>query len=285
VDIVVQVCVFLIMAIVGLDLTRADVRRITERPTLVVGATLGQWLLLPVAAWAIAWALPLPPHIVAGTVLLAACPGGAISNYYTLIARADVALSVTLTPISTAASVIMLPLISAVGFNLLVEDEASVAAPIGPMAVQLIVNLLIPVILGMWIRAAYPEFVARHKAKARRLGDTALVATVAFLLYGLRQSALTNLGSTILVAVLFAVIAAAAGLMVGVALRADRRQILTLAIEFACRNNAIVVLIGLVVLDRPELAVFGLVVFLTQVPLVLGGVVAARRWRGATATA
>jgi hypothetical protein len=47
---------------------------------------------------------------------------------------------------------------------------------------------------------------------------------------------------------------------------------------------AIIVLIGLVVLDRPELAIFGLVVFLTQVPLVLGGVVAARKWRGATAT-
>jgi BASS family bile acid:Na+ symporter len=209
VDIAVQVCVFLIMAIVGLDLTRTDFGRIAERPALVLGATIGQWLLLPAAAWAIAWALPLPPQIVAGTVLLAACPAGAISNYYTFIARADVALSVTLTPISTAASVITLPLISAVGFNLLVEEEARVAAPIGPMAVQLIVNLLIPVVLGMWIRARYPEFVARHKAKARRLGDTALLATVAFLLYGLRRSALTNLGSTILVAVLFAVIAAA----------------------------------------------------------------------------
>ena len=64
---------------------------------------------------------------------------------------------------------------------------------------------------------------------------------------------------------------AAAGLTVGVALRADRRQLLTLAIEYACRNNAIVVLVGLVVLDRPELAVFGLVVFLSQMPLVLGG--------------
>jgi BASS family bile acid:Na+ symporter len=284
VDIVVQVCVFLIMAIVGLDLTRTDFGRIAERPALVAGATVGQWLLLPLAAWAVAWALPLPPQIVAGTVLLAACPAGAISNYYTFIARADVALSVTLTPISTAASVITLPLISAMGFNLLVEDESRIAAPIGPMAIQLIVNLLIPVMLGMWIRARYPEFVARHKTKARRLGDTALVATIAFLLYGLRRSALTNLGSTILVAVLFAVIAAAAGLIVGVALRADRRQLLTLAIEFACRNNAIVVLIGLVVLDRPELAIFGLVVFLTQVPLVLGGVVASKRWRWAAAT-
>jgi BASS family bile acid:Na+ symporter len=284
VDIAVQACVFLIMAIVGLDLTREDFGQLAERPALVVGATVGQWLLLPVAAWVVAWALPLPPQIVAGTVLLAACPGGAISNYYTFIARADVALSVALTPIATAASVLMLPLISAVGFNLLVEDEARVAAPIGPMAVQLIVNLRIPVMLGMWIRAAHPEFVARHQTRARRLGDTALVATVAFLLYGLGRSALTNLGSTVLVAVLFTVIAAGAGLVVGVALRADRRQLLTLAIEYACRNNAIVVLIGLVVLDRPELAVFGLVVFLTQVPLVLGGVVAAKKWHWAAAT-
>jgi BASS family bile acid:Na+ symporter len=276
-DLAVQIAVFLIMAIVGLDLTRNDFGRLSERPALVVVATVAQWLLLPVAAWAVAWILPMPPHIVAGMVLLAACPAGAISNYYSLIARADVALSVTLTSISAAASVVALPLISAAGFSLLLEESARVRAPIGPMAIQLVVNLLIPLLVGMWLRARFPGYVVRHRLKARRLGDVALVTTVAILLSGLGRSVLNDLGVTVLSAIVFTFVAAGAGLLVGLVLRADRHQLQTLAIEFACRNTAITILIGVVVLDRPEIAVFGLVVFLTQVPLVLGAIAVTNR--------
>jgi BASS family bile acid:Na+ symporter len=188
-----------------------------------------------------------------------------------------VALSVTLTAISVAASVVTLPLISAVGFNLLLDEGTRVVAPIGPMAIQLVANLLIPVLIGMWLRARFPEFVTRHQPVARRLGNVALVATVAILLSGLGRSVLKDLGVTIVSAIVFTVVAAGAGLIVGAALRADRRQLQSLAIEFACRNTAITILIGVVVLDRPELAVFGLVVFLTQMPMVLGTIAVANR--------
>jgi BASS family bile acid:Na+ symporter len=266
VDLAVQIAVFLIMMIVGLDLTREDFGRLTDRPALIIVATVAQWTLLPVVAWAVAWTLPLPPHVIAGIVLLAACPAGAISNYYSFIARADVALSVTLTAISAAFSVVTLPLISAVGFSLFLDRAVGVKVPIGSMAIQLTVNLLIPVLVGMWLRARFTDFVTRHQPAARQLGNVALVATVAILLSGLGRSVLKDLGMTILSAVVFTVVAAGAGLIAGAALRADRRQLQTLAIEFACRNTAITILIGVVVLDRPELAVFGLVVFLTQMP-------------------
>ena len=65
--------------------------------------------------------------------------------------------------------------------------------------------------------------------------------------------------------------------MVGLTLRGNYRQLQVLAIEFACRNTAITILIGVVVLDRPELAVFGLVVFLTQVPMVLSALAFVKR--------
>jgi len=278
VNLAIQITVFLIMAIVGLDLTRADFGRLTERPALVVVATVAQWLFIPAVAWAVVLILPLPSHLVAGIVLLAASPAGAISNYYVLIARADVALSVTLTAISSAASMVMLPLISAVGFSLLLDHAVGVKVPIVPTAIQLTVNILIPVLAGMWLRARFPEFVTRHQTAARRLGNVALGTTVAIFLSGLGRSVLKDLGVTIWLAVLFTVVAAGAGLIVGAGLRADRRQLQTLAIEFACRNTAIAILIGVVVLGRPEFAVFGLVVFLTQMPLVLGANAVANRW-------
>ena len=270
-DLAIQACVFVIMAIVGLDLTREDFVRLVERPALVIAASVAQWVALPLIAWAIITALPLPSHVVAGTVLLAACPAGAISNYYAYIARADVALSVTLTPISTAAAIFKMPLITAVGYRLFLEGSG-VSAPAGPIALQVLLFLLLPVMLGMWLRSSFPDVVARHKVTARRIGDAALFLTVAFLLIKLRQYVVDGLWWTILVAGLFVIAAAATGLAVGSALGAGRRQRTTLAIEFACRNNAFIALVGLVVLDRPDLAAFGLVVFLTQIPLVLGGV-------------
>ncbi len=277
-NLAIQITVFLIMAIVGLDLTRADFGRLTERPALVVVASVAQWLLIPVVAWTVALILPLPPYLVAGIVLLAASPAGAISNYYVLIARADVALSVTLTAISAAVSVVTLPLISAVGFSLLLDHAARVKVPIVPTAIQLTVNILIPVLAGMWLRARFPEFVTRHQTAARRLGNVALATTVAIFLSVLGRSVLNDLGTTIWLAVVFTVVAAGAGLIVGAALRADRRQLQTLAIEFACRNTAVTILVGVVVLGRPEIAVFGLIVFLTQMPLVFGAVAVANRW-------
>lgn len=82
------------MPAVGLGPTPDDFRRLGEKPRLMIIATISQWLLLPLVAWAIAWALPLPSFLVAGPGLLAACPAGAVSNYYSYLARADVALSV-----------------------------------------------------------------------------------------------------------------------------------------------------------------------------------------------
>ena len=277
-DIVLRVGVFLIMTAVGLDLTTADFRRLMERPVVVVIGTVGQWLLLPVAAWAVAWLVPLPQYVVAGMVLLAGCPAGAISNYYSYLARADVALSVTLTAISSVASVFALPVVAGVGFKLLLNEDAQVSAPFGPFAIQLVLMLLIPVALGMILRRRFPHLTDRHGATIRRTSKAVLVATVVMLLIGLRGTLLDDLGATVLAAVVFTVIAGGAGVVVGLLLRVDRRQMRSLILEFACRNTAIAMVIGVVVLDRPELLVFGLVVFLTQMPIVLVGIAFAKRW-------
>ena len=86
---------------------QADSRRY---PKPVFIGTAGQLIILPAIASGLAWVFHPPPFIVAGMVLVAACPGGAISNYSVYLARADVALSVTLTAVSTVFAFITLPL-------------------------------------------------------------------------------------------------------------------------------------------------------------------------------
>jgi len=276
-SIVLQICVFLMMTAVGIGLTPLDFRRLGEKPRLMVIATVGQWLLLPMVAWAVAWALPLPPYLVAGMALLAACPAGAVSNYYSYLARADVALSVSLTAISLVASIITLPIIVTIGFRMLLAEEFRADVPITAIASQLLLAVLLPVVLGMVVRHRWPAMVIRHEGRVRRASEIVLVLTVVVLIISLRGTLLDHLGVTVLAAAVFIVVAAGVGLAIGKLLGAEDRQQRALMLEFACRNTALTILIGMTALGRPEFAVFGLVVFLTQMPLVLGGITLARR--------
>jgi BASS family bile acid:Na+ symporter len=273
--VILQICVFLMMTAVGIGLTVEDFRRLGERPKLVVVATASQWLLLPLVAWAVAWVVPLPPDVIAGLVLLAACPAGAVSNYYAYLARADVALSVSLTAISLVASAITLPIIVAVGFRLLLADEFRVSVPITAVVSQLGLAVLLPVVLGMVVRHRWQSKVIRHEDRIRRASEVVLLLTVAILMIGLRRMLLVNIGATVLAAAAFIVLAAGVGLATGRLLGADDRQQRALMLEFGCRNTAITMLIGMAALDRPEFTAFGLVVFLTQMPIMLGGIAVA----------
>lgn len=93
-DVAVPLVVWLLMLVVGLELGPADFRRVLIYPKVVAVATLAQLLLLPMICAVLIRVLDPAPHIVAGMILLAACPGGAISNVYTYRARRTVALSV-----------------------------------------------------------------------------------------------------------------------------------------------------------------------------------------------
>ena len=128
VDIGIPLVVMMMMLVVGLQLTLEDFRRIRlcRKPVLI--ATAGQLVVLPGIAAGLAWAFEPAPHIVAGMVLVAACPGGAISNYYVYLARADVALSVTLTAVSTVLAFVTLPLLAALGQALFILASSGVIA-------------------------------------------------------------------------------------------------------------------------------------------------------------
>lgn len=111
VDILIPLTIILMMLVVGMALTPDDFRRIPSFKRMVIIGTLWQVILLPLVAIGLAWGLNSTPLVAAGLVLVAACPGGAISNYYVYMARANVAFSVSLTGVSTLIGFITLPFV------------------------------------------------------------------------------------------------------------------------------------------------------------------------------
>ena len=89
----------------GVTLTPANFTEVLRRPRMIGLGVLLQYLVMPLAAWLIGTALGLSTELVAGMVLVGACPGGTASNVVCYLARGDVALSITLTTVSTVLAI------------------------------------------------------------------------------------------------------------------------------------------------------------------------------------
>ena len=168
---------FLLMFLVGLGLTVSDFRRVASAPRAVVVGTLAQVFMLPLMTFALVTGLGLPPMFGAGAVLLALSPGAGMSNVLVAFAKANTALSVTLTAVASVVAVVTLPSVSAATLQLFSTETVLVEVPVGLLMLQLALSLLLPITLGMWVLARWPEFVTRL-AKILRNGLMALIGVV-----------------------------------------------------------------------------------------------------------
>lgn len=159
-----NVIIGFVMFGVALELKPADFRIIATAPKPVLIGMLGQFVLLPAVSFLLVLAIRPAPSIALGMLLVAACPGGNISNFLTHYARGNTALSVTMTALSTAVAVIMTPLNLAFWASLDPQTAHILkAVALDPLDLLLAVFLLLglPMAAGMWVGHRFPGFVAR----------------------------------------------------------------------------------------------------------------------------
>lgn len=144
-----------IMLFMGLSLRVEDFRRVFQMPVPVLVGILLQYTVMPFSGWAIAKLLGLPDSLAAGLVLVSACPGGTASNVIAYLAKADVALSVTMTAISTLLAVFLTPLLTSV----LLEDVVAVDA--AGLLMSTLQVVILPVLAGLLLGRRFPKLSAR----------------------------------------------------------------------------------------------------------------------------
>ena len=278
-DVAVPVVTFLVMTIVGLDLSRPDFERVRARPRILVAGLLGPFLLLPPIALAVLAVVPMPEEIRAGLLLLAVCPVGGISNTYNYLARASTALSVTLTAVSCLLAVVTMPLLTRL-FEVVLGRPFGFRAPVGPLAAQILGMLVLPVAVGMTLRARAPGFASRHQTAFRRATFAGIVLIIGFVLWNEWHRFLANLAASAGAAALFVLLAMGAGFLVALGAGADRRERFTLSVEFATRNTAIAAAVAITLLGDTRFAVFATTYFFTEAVPLLAAVAAFRRAAG-----
>ncbi len=157
----------LVMFGVALDLKGSDFRAVLTSPKPVLIGLAGQFVLLPAFTFLLVLAIRPAPSIALGMMLVAACPGGNISNFLTHYARGNTALSIAMTAVSTAVAVVMTPLNLSLWGGL--HPEASKilkVVALDPLEMLLAVFLLLglPMAAGMWTGHRFPRAAARaHK--------------------------------------------------------------------------------------------------------------------------
>ena len=183
---IVMPILIVLMFLLGIGLDREAFTNVARNPKAVLLGMVGQIVLLPLIAFAIAWALKLPPVYFMGLVLVACCPGGSSSNVFSMLAKGDVALSVTLTALSSIITLFTLPVIMAFVTDFVSSANGmDIHLPIGKLLVQNIVLLFVPLLAGSMFRKIKPLAAAKTARVLGKLAFPALMtlAAVFFLQY------------------------------------------------------------------------------------------------------
>ena len=267
--------VAMIMLAMGLGLVVDDFRRIVEKPKAVLVGLGSQLLLLPLLGFVVVVVFQVPPDLALGIVLLTACPGGAHSNLYSSLARADVALSVTLTAVAGFITIVTIPPILRLATWAFTTKGQVPEIPIGETTLQILLIMGVPVVIGMLIRAKGPRWAAALENWVRLLA----IALLAIIVLGsiLRQSdnvvAFAKLaGVPVLVLNLLAMLLGYASAR---AARLPPAQQRTITLEVGIQNGALAFALAAGLLDSLAVAIpailYSILVYFTGLIVVVLG--------------
>jgi len=179
---IINVAIGLMMFGVALELKLEDFKRIAVAPKAPCIGLAAQFILLPAFTFLLTLILKPPPSIALGMMLVAACPGGNLSNIVTYLAKGNCAVSVSMTAVSTAAAIVMTP------FNLafwgsLNPDTALILKKVSLSPVDVFVNIFIilgiPLILGLFLARTFPFLVDKLRKPFKIFSLVFFIAIVA----------------------------------------------------------------------------------------------------------
>lgn len=227
----------LLMFDLGLALKPADFRLIVTRPKPVLVGLLGQIILLPLIAWGIGQAFHLAPLFIIGLMLVACSPGGSSSNVFSMLAKGDVALSVTLTACSSIVTLFTLPLIMA-WVTSDVGEAVNIHLPVGKLLIQNIVLMVVPITVGLLVSIFRPAAAEKTHAVLKRIAMPALVLLVTVFFFQHKQTIVSEFGSLGLTMTVLIVACTSCGALLSWVLRLTEKERRTLVIEIGMQNAA-----------------------------------------------
>ncbi|WP_324828084.1 bile acid:sodium symporter family protein [Qipengyuania zhejiangensis] len=229
----VSVMLGIIMLGMGLTLTLDDFRRVARLPRAVAAGVALQFTIMPLAGIALASGLNLETGLAVGLVLVACCPGGTASNVVAYLARANVALSVTMTMASTLVAVVVTPLLTGWLAGVFVEIDR------WALFRSMIAVVLVPVIAGVALRALVPNVTKRIEPVAPLVSILFVVLIVGAIVARSKDLISEYAGVLLLALFLLHVTGFALGYALSRLLGLDEQSARTVSIEVGMQNSGL----------------------------------------------
>ncbi|MGB3570764.1 MAG: bile acid:sodium symporter family protein [Phormidesmis sp.] len=266
---------FIIMLGMGLGLTLSDFKRIATAPRSVLLGLFAQLVMLPLVGFLLASTFSLSPELAVGVMVLAACPGGPTSNMVTYLAGGNVALSITLTAISSLITVFTIPLVVNLSVRRFIGENISLQLPFGQTVVQIAVVTLIPVALGMMLHRWAPQFSAQVEKSVKWLS----LFFLALIIFGLLLKERANVPEFFLqvgwVTLTLNVVTMVLGYVLASLAKIGEKRVIAIACEVGIQNGtlAIAVASAPTLLNNPTMAIpaaiYSLLMFVTGAAFAL----------------
>lgn len=256
---------FIIMSSLGLALTVGDFKRVALYPK---GATIGLVnliLLSPLLGFLVAKLFGLTAGLAVGMVLLGASPGGTTANMMTHLAKGDTALSVTMTALSSLAAVITTPLFLGLASAHFAAGDTALNLAMGPIVVKVLLITLLPLSIGMAVRAFAPAFAIRIEPVAKKIATGFFLLVVVAVLVAEYKAIGSNFAVVGPAVITLNLLAMTLSYQIAKAAKLDSKQSTAIAIELGVHNTTLAMAVGAMV--APALvvpaAVYGVFMFLT----------------------
>lgn len=250
----------------GLSLVFDDFRRVLVYPKAIIIGLINQLILLPLVAFGITKIFNLPAELAIGLILLAACPGGVTSNLISHVSRGDTALSISLTAISSFITLITIPLYVGLAFSYFNEAGKEIDVDEVAMLLQVLVIVIIPVLLGMFIRNKKEKFALRMDKPVRIVSTLIFALIVVSILASEWENMRDYLAKIGIAAIVLNVITMLLGFFTAKGFRLPLKQAITISIESGIQNGTLAIVIASTVLANIALtipaAVYSLLMFI-----------------------
>lgn len=255
-----------LMLAAGLELRVADLLALRERPRVLALALLVNLIAVPGITWALSAALGLPAAVMLGLLLCAAAPGGPAAVLYVNLAKSNLPMTVSLTIVLPIVGVLTTPLT----LSLLPNLPSELSMPALPIIGSLIGFQLIPLALGMLLRARTPTLAAKLSPYAKTTANVTLISLVITML-ALEGHVLGETPTQVWLATLGG---GAAALGIGyLAALPDRESARAGAIVALSRNISVALMLGSTFFEDPQVIttvlIYGLVAFVSPLLLAL----------------
>lgn len=229
----------LLMFELRLTLRIEDFKLFRQRPRPIIAGLIGQILFLPVLAFMLGYAFRLEPLFFIGIMLIACSPGGSSSNIFSMIAKGDVALSVSLTALSSIITLFTIPVVMEFSTHLIGNHlNIDINLPVGSLIVQNLLLMLLPIITGVLVKRYCPQKAESiHKVLSKTAFPALiLLATIFFIQH--YATIITQFGKLGLCISVLILLAMGGGVLLSKSMRLNQKEQRTLIIEIGMQNAA-----------------------------------------------